>query len=272
MITDDASEVRVSVIIPCFNCAAYISSAIRSVLAQTYQSIEVLVVDDCSTDDTAAVVDALAASALCVRLIRSHENSGTPARPRNLGVQHARGEWVAFLDADDLWHPQKLELQMEVLRESGLLMCSTSMLNFTDESRVDFSPITQAVLPTTKIHFKSQLMKYMTPTSSIVLRRDVALRHPFPEERKYRGREDFLCMLKVHESSEPSIKLLQPLLLYRQHDVQISRNKLDMAKKQLAILREYRLQDGSRLGLTVYYYVLGHMLLSLYFRLVRSRL
>jgi teichuronic acid biosynthesis glycosyltransferase TuaG len=272
VITEEEKIINVSVIIPCFNSANFILSAIRSALNQTYKSIEVLVIDDCSTDNTAAVVDAFAAGISRLRLIKSSENSGTPARPRNLGVQHARGEWVAFLDADDLWHPQKLEMQMELLRESGRLMCSTAMLDFTDESQVKFSSITQSSFPSTMIYFKAQLMKYMTPTSSIVLWRDVALKYPFPEDRKYRGREDFLCMLQVHEFIEPTIKLQQPLLQYRQHNVQISSNKFDMLKKQLAILREYRLKNGKRLGLIVYYYGLGHLVLSVYYRLVRNRL
>lgn len=272
MCTKSIYKVTVSVIIPCFNSGSYILSAIRSALNQTYKSIEILVIDDCSTDNSAAIVGALATSTPCLRLIKSQENSGTPARPRNLGVQHAQGEWVAFLDADDLWHPQKLEMQMELLRESGRLMCSSAMLDFSDERQVKFPPINQSKLPATMIYFKAQLMKYMTPTSSIVLRRDVALKYPFPEERKYRGREDFLCMLKVHENIEPTIKLLQPLLLYRQHNVQISSNKFDMLKKQLAILKEYRLKNGKRLDLIVYYYVLGHLVLSVYYRLVRNRL
>ena len=270
--TEENQIINVSVIIPCFNYANFILSSIRSALNQTYKSIEVLVIDDCSTDNTAAVVDAFAASNSRLRLIKSSENSGTPARPRNLGVQHARGEWVAFLDADDLWHPQKLEMQMVLLRESGRLMCSTAMHDFADESQVKFPSITQSSFPSTMIYFKAQLMKYMTPTSSIVLRRDVALKHPFPEEAHYFGREDFFCMLKVHETIESSIKLLHPLVFYRRHGVQFSRNKFDLLKRQLSILREYRLKNGKKLGLIVYYYVLGHLVLSVYYRLVRKRL
>ena len=265
----------VSVVIPCFNAASYVGSALRSVLAQTYRPIEVLIVDDCSTDETRSVVAELAAGEANVRLISLPDNSGTPARPRNIGAQQAQGEWIAFLDADDLWHPQKLELQIALLRKSGLAMCSTAMRDFGDECQVEFPLVerhAQSTLPTTEIYFNSQLVKYMTPTSSIVLRRDVALRHPFPEDSKYRGREDFYCMLRVHEAIEPSIKLLHPLVLYRQHDVQISRNKFDMASKQLMILREYRRHDGSRLGPAVYMYLLGHLLLSLYYRVARSRL
>lgn len=265
----------VSVVIPCFNSAVYIGSSIRSVLSQTSPPAEILVVDDCSTDHTCKVVTAIANHAPSVRLISLPKNSGSPAGPRNKGVQEARGEWIAFLDADDLWHPQKLELQMSLLGRSGFLMCSTAMLDFADESKVEFPPVPpslQRTLATTQIHFRSQLVKYMTPTSSIVMRRDVALSHPFPEARKYRGREDFYCMLRVHEAIESSIKLLHPLVLYRQHDVQISRNKFEMANKQLMILREYRRRDGSRLGSAVYTYLLGHVLLSLYYRVARSRL
>jgi teichuronic acid biosynthesis glycosyltransferase TuaG len=264
--------ITVSVVIPSFNSAKFILSALRSALNQTYKSIEVLVIDDCSTDNTVAIVQNYAMYDPRVRIITSAENSGTPAHPRNLGVRHAKGEWVAFLDADDIWHPQKIEMQMELLNESGFLMCSTSMIDFTDESQIKFLPINTSSYPTSLIYFKRQLMKYMTPTSSIILHRNVALTHPFPEKKKYRGREDFLCLLKVHESIEPSIKLGHDLLFYRQHTVQISGNKLDMLKKQVSILREYRLKNGAKIGLMIYYYAIGHVLLSIYYRFIKGRL
>jgi len=262
----------VSIVIPTYNAEAYIRSTVHSALAQSYEDVEILVVDDCSTDNTRAVVAELAALSTKVRLIPLAENSGTPARPRNMGVSNARGEWVAYLDADDLWHPRKLELQMALLAESGRAMCSSAMLDFSDEKEITHPPVLSSRPATTEISFKAQLMKYMTPTSSIVLRRDIALQHPFPEDRKYRGREDFACFLHVHETIKKSIKIMFPLVYYRQHNVQISRNKFDMAKKQLMILNEYRTRDGRSLGMIVYFYLVGHLLLSLYYRAFQSRL
>jgi len=101
----------VSVIIPAFNCQETISETLDSVFAQTYPNVEILVIDDGSTDDTPRRIHELAADRL--RYIRI-ENSGGPARPRNVGIAEARGEFIAFLDSDDLWLPTKLEDQVNV--------------------------------------------------------------------------------------------------------------------------------------------------------------
>src|SRR4029077_13002944 len=109
----------VSVIVPCYNAAPFVQATIRSVLRQSWSHLEVLAVDDGSTDATFQIVEAIAADDPRVRPIRLARNHGSPAAPRNAGVAAARGEWVAFLDADDLWHPRKLELQMAVLAADG---------------------------------------------------------------------------------------------------------------------------------------------------------
>jgi glycosyltransferase involved in cell wall biosynthesis len=101
----------VSVIIPNYNRARSISRAIRGVLAQTYREIEVIVVDDGSTDDSVALVEAEAAADPRVRLVRHAGNTGA-ARARTTGVEAARSELVAFQDSDDQWLPDKLEVQM----------------------------------------------------------------------------------------------------------------------------------------------------------------
>jgi glycosyltransferase involved in cell wall biosynthesis len=100
----DDLAVPVSVVIPAFDAARFIASAIRSALAQTRPVLEVIVVDDGSRDDTAAVARAAGANVIV------QANAG-PGAARNAGVRAARGEWIAFLDADDVWHPRKLERQ-----------------------------------------------------------------------------------------------------------------------------------------------------------------
>ena len=97
----------VSVIIPAYNAAAYVTRAIESALAQTYPPLEILVIDDGSSDRTAEIVERLPAP---VRLIR--KANGGPATARNLGALQARGNWLALLDADDLWFPDKLRTQL----------------------------------------------------------------------------------------------------------------------------------------------------------------
>lgn len=266
-----SNEPLVSVIVPSFNAENHIRSTIESVLLQSYNNYEIIIVDDNSTDNTRMIASEFASYSSKIHLIHLTENSGTPARPRNVGVMYANGDWVAFLDADDLWHPQKLSLQISLLNESKMLMCSSSMIDFIDESKISHKNIPKKI-ESTEIHFKSQLIKYLTPTSSIVLQRDIALQYPFPEDIKYRGREDFACMLKVHESIHKSIKIMIPLIYYRKHNIQISRNKVKMAEKQLLILKEFQFKNGRKLGLKVYVYICGHILLSFYYRMFGNKL
>jgi glycosyltransferase involved in cell wall biosynthesis len=108
----------VSVVIPTFNRSAFIDRAIDSVLAQTYPDIEVIVVDDASSDDTVARVRARSKSNPRVRLIVQGQQAGAQAA-RNAGIRAANGAWVAFLDSDDEFLPESVELRVEALHQSG---------------------------------------------------------------------------------------------------------------------------------------------------------
>lgn len=110
-----SSNKLISVIIPVYNGANYLSASINSVLAQTYQNIELIVVDDGSSDESANI-----AKAYNNILLLTQENSGIGAA-RNRGVEHAQGEYVAFLDHDDLWLPDKLMLQMQAFIDQPAL-------------------------------------------------------------------------------------------------------------------------------------------------------
>ena len=115
-LSDEAAP-AVSVVIPAYNRRDQISAAVDCVLAQTFADFELIVVDDASTDDTPAIVSAVDDSRL--RLIRLDPNRG-PGGARNAGARAARGEWLAFLDSDDSWRPQKLERQLDFMRRNGL--------------------------------------------------------------------------------------------------------------------------------------------------------
>lgn len=106
----------VSVVIPTYNRAHLLSRAINSVLAQTFSDYEIIVIDDGSTDHTRGIVDRFRGSR--IRLLRLERNWGA-SRARNLGIQTAHGDWVAFLDSDDEWLPRKLELQVARLQETN---------------------------------------------------------------------------------------------------------------------------------------------------------
>jgi glycosyltransferase involved in cell wall biosynthesis len=116
----------ISCIVPVFNGENYLAEALESILAQTYRPIEVIVVDDGSTDGTA---DVAARYGDRIRYVR--QNNGGPPTARNLGLSMATGEFVAFLDSDDLWHPEKLERQMACFETRPELdLCVTHLQRF----------------------------------------------------------------------------------------------------------------------------------------------
>lgn len=117
----------VSIIMPSYNTANYIAASIQSVLDQTYPNWELLLVDDCSTDDTDAVVAPFLSDAR-IRYLKNERNSGA-AISRNRALREAKGRWIAFLDSDDLWYPTKLEAQLKFMQSHG---CHFSYTNYEE--------------------------------------------------------------------------------------------------------------------------------------------
>ncbi len=106
----------VSIIMPSYNTAEYIGESIKSVLSQTHTEWELIIVDDCSTDNTDEVVNPFLEDKR-IRYLKNEKNSGA-AVSRNYALREAKGRWIAFLDSDDLWHPQKLEKQLLFMKEN----------------------------------------------------------------------------------------------------------------------------------------------------------
>ncbi len=110
----------ISIITPVYNCGRFIENTIRSVQQQTYSDWEMIIVDDCSTDNTVQIVRECAVKDNRIRIICNEKNSGA-AISRNTALREARGEWIAFLDSDDLWLPEKLERQLSFMQENGYM-------------------------------------------------------------------------------------------------------------------------------------------------------
>lgn len=113
----------VSIVMPSYNTADYIGDSIRSVLNQTYDNWELLIVDDCSTDNTDSVVAGFTDSR--IRYLKNEHNSGA-AVSRNYALREAKGRWIAFLDSDDLWEPEKLEKQIAFMERNGYAFSYTN--------------------------------------------------------------------------------------------------------------------------------------------------
>lgn len=123
----------VSIIMPAHNAVKTITKSIESVLAQTYRDWELLVIDDCSTDDTISVVIAYAKKDRRIKLLKTDKSVGKPFYPRNVGIENAKGRYIAFLDSDDIWLPSKLENQIPLFEEKNISIVFSFYEKFTSE-------------------------------------------------------------------------------------------------------------------------------------------
>ncbi|KAA6340152.1 putative teichuronic acid biosynthesis glycosyltransferase TuaG [termite gut metagenome] len=105
----------ISIITPCCNSYLYISDAINSVLSQTYTEWELIIIDDCSTDGSDKIIKAYCNKDLRIKYFKTEKISGSPAIPRNIGIENAKGKYIAFLDSDDIWFHSKLQEQIEFM-------------------------------------------------------------------------------------------------------------------------------------------------------------
>jgi teichuronic acid biosynthesis glycosyltransferase TuaG len=224
---------------PSYNAASYISSTIESVLAQTYAEWELLIVDDCSKDSTRALVHRFEQQDRRIKLIPLEKNNGAPAAPRNIGIRTAGGEWIAFLDADDIWHPRKLEIQLEIMRQEGVFFSSTLSRNFIDEKLV-FNQKIEPFPSFQKITFHMQRIKGRIANSSVICHKSLLLKYPFNEDVRYKAVEDYHCWLRIHSDIGHSLRVNAVLLNYRIIEGQISGSKLYMLKRMLMLHREFK--------------------------------
>lgn len=263
---------RVSVVVPNYNGAAYLRETLASVQAQTYPSWELIVVDDGSTDASADIVRACAARDSRIRLLALDRNYGRPSIPRNFGIEAASGEFIAFLDADDLWHPQKLEIQLAFMEASGTRFISSAMRDFRNaESTRALAASTFDTPPAArKITHAALLRKNIIPTSSVVVDREIIRRHPFLRDPRYKAIEDYHCWLCIHQHEIAcSYKLAPELVYYRRTKASISRSKLDMLRKNYLLYSEYTVA-GRPLRLKRFGYLISYVYLSLVDRFTRA--
>ena len=196
-------------VVPCYRCAHTIGAAVASVAAQTLRPAEVLLVDDGSGDNTLPQLEAIAQNfpSGWIKVFALPRNAG-PSAARNRGWNEARQPWIAFLDADDSWHPQKLKLQMEALHCDPDIALIGHPMNV--QARTAPPPALRRP-PRLRVRPRHLLMlRHPFPTASIVLRRDLPFR--FDETRK--RAEDFLLWAQVLLSGYRCATLDQVLASY----------------------------------------------------------
>lgn len=202
LLTAATATAPVSVVIPCYRCAATVGDAVASVAAQTLLPRQVVLVDDASGDDTASMLHALAAMYPpgWIEVVELPHNQG-PSRARNAGWERAREEYIAFLDSDDTWASTKIELQVRALEEDpGIALIAHPMPII--ERGAPHPPAPRSAR-TRIIGRRRMLFNNPFPTPSVVLRRDL----PFRFDEKFRRVEDFLLWGQIAFSGYRCAKL-----------------------------------------------------------------
>ena len=212
---------NVSVIITTYNSEIFISESIQSVLNQTYQNFEIIVVDDLSTDRTKSIVQKLIEKDSRIKWFQFENNFGGPARGRNYGIDNAKYDLIAFLDSDDIWLQNKLEKQIEVMNKHKIYFCSSAIKRFSGKTP-KFKSNTD--LNFTQINFKKLLIRCYIPLSSVIFSKS-NFNFRFDESKNLIAFEDYDSWLKIHKKINYSIKLNSQLVFYRVNDFQISKDK-----------------------------------------------
>jgi glycosyltransferase involved in cell wall biosynthesis len=225
---------RISVIIPAYNAGSTIEAAINSAQDQTCRDIEIIVVDDGSTDDTAMRVHAMQAGDARIRLHRQ-TNEG-PSAARNAGLALARGEFVAPLDADDLWHPTKLEKQLAVFAanpRAGLVYAWSRVINVEGTIRARKLPL----LARGEVHAAMVAVNFIGGGSVPLIRTEILREFGGYDVSLRTACEDFKLQLLIAEKYEYDL-VPEFLVGYRWHPTQLSANFGDMMRGRRRVLRE----------------------------------
>jgi teichuronic acid biosynthesis glycosyltransferase TuaG len=220
----------VSVITPAYNAARFIRETIKSVQAQTFTDWEMIVIDDCSTDDTKDVVEEEAIKDPRIRLIRMDKNSGQ-ARARNRGIREARGKYMAFLDSDDLWLPEKLALQTEFMEQNGCALTYTSYKKINENGDAISNPLKFPPVVNLDSLLKSNYIGCLTAVYNAEKMGKVYM----PNIAK---REDYALWLKILSMGYKAYLVDRCLAMYRVRAGSVSNNKASAAFYQWKVYRE----------------------------------
>ncbi len=218
----------VTVVVPAWRCVPTLGDCVGSVRSQTFRDWELIVVDDGSGDGTLAAARALAEEEPRMRVI-SQENAG-PAAARAKGVAAGTGEWVAYLDADDAWLPQKLEAQLALAERTGAELLYTAAACMDGEGRP-----TGRIFPAPKeTDYRRLLSGNVIVCSSVLVKRSWAERFPMENSALH---EDYLCWLRMLQAGCRAAGVTEPLTRYRVSAGSKSGNKLRSAAMTWRTLR-----------------------------------
>ena len=206
----------VSVIIPMYNAEDFILETLNSIVMQSYTNWEIIVVNNCSTDSSLKIIEELDNEK--VTLITLSKNSGGPAKPRNIGIENAKGEYMAFLDADDIWNKDKLKIQLDLMLKNNYKFTSTNS-KFIDKSSNSIDTVKYKILALIK-SFNSKknicdlIKNKFIATSSVMVKKEFI--SSFDEDQDLVSVEDLYLWLELlNNKNIKYFYIKEKLLSYR---------------------------------------------------------
>ena len=211
----------VSIIMPTYNCAKFIAESIDSVIAQTYTNWELIIVDDCSTDNTKQILTPYLQKYSNIHYTCLTKNSG-PAVARTEALKQAKGEYVAFLDSDDIWYPEKLSKQIAFMQQNNIAFSATGY----EVMQEDGSSKNIALIPPQKTDY-SKCLRLSCPIGNLTIMYDRRIigEQQVPEIKK---RNDYALWLQILHKVPACYGMSEVLAKYRQRTQSVSSNKLKL--------------------------------------------
>lgn len=221
----------VSIITPSFNSEKFIAETIRSVQNQTYQNWEMIIVDDCSTDKTVSIVECIANNDSRIKVYKLDKNSGTGIA-RNTALDKASGKYIAFLDADDLWKPKKLEIQINFLKNNNLPF-SFSFYDCINEQGKELNKRVEA--PNNLSYRQLFFCNYVGNLTGIY---DVNYFGKIAIS-SIRKRQDWMLWLTILKKVKSAKPIPESLAFYRIRENSISASKVNLLKHNFTVYRRF---------------------------------
>ena len=220
----------VSIITPSYNSAQFIAETIDAVLAQTYTNWELLITDDCSTDNTIEIVQSYIQKDSRIKLFQSEKNSGAGVA-RNNSIKEAKGRFIAFCDADDVWSSDKLEKQISFMIEKDVAF-SYGNYDIIDE----VGKITGRRVLRDKVSYSDMLLNNYIGTLTAMYDTEKVGKNYM---ESVRNRQDWVLWLAILKKTDWAFNVSQKIGFYRISNNSISRNKMKMMKYNWLVYRKY---------------------------------
>ncbi len=226
---------KVSVVIGSYNCEKFIQETIQSVINQTFQDWELIVVDDCSTDNTCQKINEIKDDR--IRLIKLDSNSGLPAVPRNIAMRNAKGDYIAFLDHDDLWLPKKLEKQVAAMeQDEDIYLVYTKCIIQRDGKQLKISPQKPKsgyVFHDLFLHFN-----FIDCLTVMIRNKSEENNYYFDEDKGFVAVEDYALWLLIAKDHK-IFCVDEPLAIYRIHSEGLSSGAFKNFKRCLLVIKKF---------------------------------